>query len=707
MTTRLLPRGWPALLLGLLLAWAAASLHAADEPPLQVGDIVTIVLPGESTFDEPLQLDSEGRIVLPEAGTVRLAGLQRADALEVVRAALAPVYRDLERLDLRVEERRLLVTVLGYVKQPGPVDLPAGATVQMAINAAGGLSQGAQLDKMQLRRGGQVTRFDFKRYLDSGDPAVVPKLQPLDQLFVPASPLTGNVQVEFDAATLTASGDAGEESEAITVFGEVHRPGTFKLRPGASVIDMLMRAGGVTRYAGIEQIRVISKGRPAPFNLRQYLDTGDERLMPGLQSGDTVFVPQSTEAVSTGARTVFIMGEVFKPGAYETEAGASFLDVLANAGGPTRFADTRLIRVLHADGGATPFDLQQFTEGLASAGLPTIRPGDAILVPEKADLQEKSWLKVAPSRAVRIIGAVERPGRYEWSAEMNLMDLLAHAGGPRAEADSAHMQILTARDGGATRVIEFDLKRYLVTAEGPLPEILAGDTVVLPELARDVNDARSQWLRLPQDRAIYVVGQVGAPGRYAFEEGMGFLDVLTAAQGPTGRADLRAVRVTRREGEATRMFNFNLAAYLETGDRSVLPELHVGDVIYLPDRERDWLEISKESTVRVLGAVGAPGRYRFDNQMTILDLLAEAGGPTPGAMQDKIVVVTRARGEQESRPFDLEAFAASGDVALLPPLQPGDTVFVPSREQSAWKEFMRGVTDIVSLLSLVKLATDL
>ncbi len=699
-----------ALAFALLLLWTTAALAAPADvaSPLRVGDIVKVVLPGEAAFDEALQIDSDGRVTLPEAGVVRIAGLVPSDALEVIRASLLPVYRDLERLDLVVQDRRLMVTVLGYVKSPGQVDLPLDASVQVALQAAGGLSPGAQLDKLQLRRGGEVQTFDYKRYLDSGDPASVPALQPLDQIFVPASPLTGNVQVEFDAATLTSAGDAGDDAEAVTVFGEVHRPGTFTLREGATVIDMLMRAGGVTRYAGIEQIRVISGGRPVPFNMREYLDTGNDGLMPGLRNGDTVFVPQGTEAVSAGARTVFIMGEVFKPGAYETEAGVTFLDVLANAGGPTRFAETRQIRILRTDGSSTPFDLQAYTEGRAGA-LPTIQAGDAVLVPEKADMNEKSWLKVAPARAVRIIGAVEKPGRYEWSDEMNLLDLLAHAGGPRAQADTAHLQILTARDGGTMRAIEFDLKRYLTQgdAAGPLPSVGAGDTIVMPELPQDVNDARSQWTRLASDRAIYIIGQVGAPGRYAFEEGFSFVDILTAAEGPTRDADLRSVRVTRRENGDTRVFQVNLSAYLETGDRSMLPAVQSGDVIYIPDLKRDWLDISKESTVRVLGAVGAPGRYRFDTTMSILDLLAEAGGPSTSALQDRILVVTRVNDDQQATRFDLEAFASSGDPTLLPLLRPGDTVYVPGREQSAWFEIMDGVRDVVAILSMVKLATDL
>ncbi|NMV21604.1 sugar ABC transporter substrate-binding protein, partial [Vibrio parahaemolyticus] len=86
-------------------------------------------------------------------------------------------------------------------------------------------------------------------------------------------------------------------------------------------------------------------------------------------------------------------------------------------GGPTRYAESRQIRVIKSDGKVIKFDLTAHTEGLSSARPPNVGPGDAIFVPEKTDFNEKSWLKVAPSRAVAVMGEVVRPGRIEWSDE--------------------------------------------------------------------------------------------------------------------------------------------------------------------------------------------------------------------------------------------------------------------------------------------------
>ena len=448
---------------------------------------------------------------------------------------------------------------------------------------------------------------------------------------------------------------------------------------------------------------------PIPFNMREYLDTADKSLMPELNKGDTIFVPQVTDQIQGGSRTVYVMGEVFKPGAYETKDDASFFDVLATAGGPTRFAETRQIRILHADGNVTPFDLSAYTEGNKGISPPTILPGDAILVPEKVDMNEKSWLEVAPQRAIRIIGAVNRPGRYEWSGEMSVMDLIAHAGGPRAEADTAHVQVLSADADGSVAAIEVDLTRFLEKGGdlASLPSLKAGDPLVGPELTRVPNDNRSQWVRQSSERSIHIFGQVGAPGRYAFNEDLNFLDILSAAQGPTANADLRNVRITHRGEVGARTTHLNLALYFETGDESMLPKVRSEDVIYIPERNRAWLENSKETTVRVLGAVGKPGRYKFDDSMTILDLLAEAGGPTDLAVLDNITVVNITKEEPRARSFDLVAFAKSGDFTTLPVLRNGDTVFVASINQSDWKIFSEGISSAVSILSLVLLVTGL
>lgn len=69
-------------------------------------------------------------------------------------------------------------------------------------------------------------------------------------------------------------------------------------------------------------------------------------------------------------------------------------------------------------------------------------PGDVIFIPEKIDFNEKSWLKVTNDRAIKIIGAVNNPGRFEWNDTMSFMDLLAHAGGPKQQTNLSNIRIV-------------------------------------------------------------------------------------------------------------------------------------------------------------------------------------------------------------------------------------------------------------------------
>jgi protein involved in polysaccharide export with SLBB domain len=578
----------------------------------------------------------------------------------------------------------------------------------MALVAAGGISQGAQLDRMIITHAdGKREQFDYKKYLDSGDPNALPRLQPLDVIFVPASPLTGNVQIDFDSRTLASTGDGGEDRTAIKIFGEVNTPATFAYKPGATVVDMIMRAGGVTRYSAPEQIRILNKSKPVIFNLQAYLDTGDKALLPEVEPGATIFVPKEVEEVRSGAQTVYIMGEVAKPGAFETRKGASFIDILANAGGPTRFADTRQVRIIRADGRIEQVDLLKFTDGTGGQ-LPPVKAGDAIFIPEKNETTEPSWLKVSPSRAVQVLGALNKPGRYEWSDEMSIFDLLSQAGGPTSHADISHVQILR-KEGDTAAPILFDLDAFLKGGGSMqnVPKIHSGYVIMVPELPVDPNDNKAQWVRQAPERSIYVMGQVGIPGRYAFNPGLGFLDILTAANGPTPAADVRNIRVAHRGEKGSRVSRVNLNAYFATGDEKLLPKVRPGDVIFVPDKTKNFLDQPASEVVRVLGAIGKPGRYEFSDEMSILDLLAEAGGPTTDALQDRIIVVNMSSAQTQAHVFDLLGFAKTGDVHRVPVVRAGDLVYVPNRNQDEWQQISGVIGNIVSASSLAAIAVSL
>ncbi|WP_329351466.1 SLBB domain-containing protein [Vibrio natriegens] len=688
-------------LIALLLLTSVFSVAHANEERVQIGDLIQVNLPGESSLNKGFQVDKRGRITLPEVGALYVAGYSEAQLEQVVKESLEKVYRDLSSASVYIAEQQILVSVQGYVTSPGEYTLSKSSDVQMAIHAAGGLRSGAQLNSLFIKRGKDKITFNYKTFLDTGDESLLPELVSLDTIFVPASPLVGNIEQEFDANKLANAGDSADGRTAIKVFGEVNAPGSFSFKANSDLVDIIMRAGGVTRYASVEQIRVISDNTPKLFNLKTYLDSGDISLLPPLTQGTTIFVPKQEEEIKAGANVVYIMGEVASPGAYEGKKNASFMDILANAGGPTRYAESRQIRVIKSNGQVIKFDLTAFTEGLTRKSPPKIGPGDAIFVPEKTDMNEKSWLKIAPNRAVSVIGEVVRPGRVEWSDEMDLMDLLSHVGGPTLRADTSKIEVVAADN----QLHIFDLDDFILKGapNSELPNISAGAIVRVHDLPQDPSDNKSQWVRQSSDASIYVFGQVNAPGRYRFTKDMHFLDILSAADGPTKDADIHNIRITHRDKSYSKVSKLNLSLYFETGDESLLPNVTMGDTIYIPEKDKIWLDRSKESTVRVLGAVNNPGRYVFDDNMTLLDLLAEAGGPSDRAYLEKISIVNMSCCQGQARTFDLVDFSKTANIYKLPVLRAGDTIYVPDRNESIIEKARVGLEDILRLTTTIVL----
>ncbi|MDB2355844.1 MULTISPECIES: SLBB domain-containing protein [unclassified Pseudoalteromonas] len=684
------------MLILLFLVTPGAASTAADELEVQVGNKLFLYIPGEVEFDGLFEVDKNGQINIPEIGKFNVANKTTAQIESELKPLLTELYVAIDDFYVEVRSRDIFINVLGYVINPSQVSIPDDGNIQMVIAKADGLKPGAQLDRLQIRRGDEVIEFNYKAYLDTGNISLLPPLKSEDTVFVPVSPLLGNVQIDFDAQTLSATGDASDKS-AITILGEVHNPGSFSFKEKMTILDALMRAEGVTRYADVTKIRVILNETPVIFDLKAYLDK-PVNSMPELEAGSTIYVPIMVDDVNTTSRTVYIMGEVQKPGAYEAADSTNFLDILANAGGPTRFAETRLIKILTPQGESILFDLQSYSEGTQTVKVPDLNPGDVIFVPEKTDVNEKSWLKIPTKRAIKIIGAIQSPGRYEWSNEMDFTDLLAHAGGPTKGANINDIKII--RDGEETQ--RFDLEKYTITdGQTSLPDLHAGDTIIVEELPVDPADNKSQWIRQESSKSIYIMGQVGSPGRYAFNDNMHFIDILSAADGPNANADIRNIRVTHRNSNRARVSKLDLALYFETGDETLFPHVQPGDTIFIPEKNKDWLRTPKERVVRIMGAVQKPGRYNFDDTMSILDVLAEAGGPLNSALIDKIVVVNHSCCKEQSRVFDLEAFIKSPNSANIPVLRAGDTLYVPDKGQDLLSQFKDNFLDFITIIALV------
>jgi len=211
-----------------------------------------------------------------------------------------------------------------------------------------------------------------------------------------------------------------------------------------------------------------------------------------------------------------------------------------------------------------------------------------------------------------------------------------------------------------------------VELERKLAGLLADGYLKRPQVGVAVKEYRSQ--------RVFVAGEVQSPGAYGLRPDRSLISLLREI-GPLTANVGHEVVVIRPPASAAAEAGVApspppVARALYPGEvpgaevfhaslrdlRSGYPErdipLHAGDTVYLP----------KAAQVYVTGHVARPGAYRYEEGMTVFQLVALAGGATERGSEKRVKIARL----EEGRRKDLRAKPA--DLVL-----PEDTVHVPER----------------------------
>ncbi len=78
------------------------------------------------------------------------------------------------------------------------------------------------------------------------------------------------------------------------IWGQVRNPGLYKIPDNTDLLTLISSAGGPTENAKMSKIKIIrptTQGEKIIYvNLQEYMKTGDMKLIPIMQPGDTIFV---------------------------------------------------------------------------------------------------------------------------------------------------------------------------------------------------------------------------------------------------------------------------------------------------------------------------------------------------------------------------------------------------------------------------------
>jgi polysaccharide export outer membrane protein len=189
------------------------------------------------------------------------------------------------------------------------------------------------------------------------------------------------------------------------------------------------------------------------------------------------------------------------------------------------------------------------------------------------------FIKEYSSTPVAVIGAVEKPGRFQLQRRVRLLELLAFAGG---QTDKAGGRIQLARTGGintceaptddasgdseADNFIYFNLKDTLRGDEKSNPWIRPGDIVTLPEA----------------DQA-YVVGNVFKPQAVTLKDPVTVSQAIAMAGGTLPATKSSAIRIIRRSAPGStekRVITVDLGAINKQRAEDVA--LQANDIVDVP-----------------------------------------------------------------------------------------------------------------------------
>ncbi|EGQ8449768.1 SLBB domain-containing protein [Vibrio alginolyticus] len=335
------------------------------------------------------------------------------------RTLLAPVLLQLQQQS-RLGLAPQIAEVFGEVKHPGRYPITPRMTVSTLIEAAGGLTYNAFTINAELARTA-INSADERAYID---------VERIDlRKAIQGSASDDAIIVGRDRLNILEKPNVKLQS-TVTLQGEVRFPGTYTVRQGETLNELLERAGGLTefahpqgaiftrealrlqeqkllnQYAADMRKETAKKTFRADSNIGSVISDPEKtlafveeasrskalgrmvvqlnRILKGersadfmLEDGDFLFVP-------TFRNTVSIMGEVQVPITYLLDNKLDVDDYLNKAGGAKKQADEDRIFVVRADGSVyKPSSGYWF--GNNKEGL---KAGDTIVVPIDTDYRD-------------------------------------------------------------------------------------------------------------------------------------------------------------------------------------------------------------------------------------------------------------------------------------------------------------------------------
>lgn len=194
----------------------------------------------------------------------------------------------------------------------------------------------------------------------------------------------------------------------VFVLGEAFKPGNYLLSSLSSITHAIFAAGGISEIGSLRNVQLKRAGKlVSSLDLYDLLINGDSSNDVLLKSGDVIFIPPVGDSIS-------IVGEVRRPAIYELKETENLSSVIQMSGGllPSAYPSSTIVERYSKNNLRTVLNLDLNDRGILQS---KVYNGDVIKVMKTSEFLGQS---------ITVIGAVSRPGKYQWKKGQKITDLL-------------------------------------------------------------------------------------------------------------------------------------------------------------------------------------------------------------------------------------------------------------------------------------------
>jgi len=593
------------------------------------GDILKILLFGNTNKTYTLEINSEGEIYFPEIGPINIAGASFLDSKTIINNFIED---QLIGTDVQVSIsnlRSINVFVLGNAIQPGMYTISALSTLTNAIFASGGVSPNGSLRDIQLKRSGKIiSSLDFYNLLLNGDTSNDSRLMSGDVVFIPS------------------------RTKTIAINGEVARPGIYELKDEENLIDLIKYSGNLRPKANLitselQRINLLEN----TFELININLNGSELGNFTLKNGDVLNVYPISNNLK---KAILVSGHVKEPGFFSWRDGIRVGDIIDSKDSLLSMADLNFALIKREDTTSQTIrfyqaDLEKIFQDQSSEFNLLLKEKDEIFIFPKLLSDNQITTKLIEDTFTFDFENQREVMTNEWDSLTYLRKTIIDED---LSLQSQRMRILeserpgldavpTAGEAGdeannSGKFYEYSIYNYCLVPPKQLTRLAAdytgysvdiGEKSNVTKICRDqlleplLDIVESQVLANGERKVINIFGNVYFPGTYPLTEGMTISDSIKAGGGLRDSTYSREIELIRSSNSGKGVSISN--QLLSLSDPQVLS---------IPLKEMDTINIKEMSknirTVTIAGEVFFAGEYPISEDETISQLIDRAGGLT-------------------------------------------------------------------------------